>query len=534
MLGKSRGRTGAVLARRSFSILAVLAGCMVVLLFGCRDELATTLDTNLAPDTYLTGVPAESTATFYRVHLYWYGNDEDGRVVGYEYAVTDSFPADEDTITYHYTTKTDSVFLFPVGASEQILGHRFYIRAIDNAGVQDPEPAWAFFGAIDLIPPLPVFTIAEAYDPDTGESVALTSTHESEPSDTVNAGWDVRFEWTGIDADRMIDANGDTVTVGQILQYEYWLLPIQNTPILVSPEDTVAVYDDLSSGKYKFSLRAVDDAGFMGLDPTVRTFVWNKDPQTYFARALNPATSDSAVYFEVDWTGLEAPLTFFEGDTIPLVWSRPGGSVRKVNLTMGLRGHDPDDLDGSGVRGFQYRLGVGQWKSDVDTTDNILEINRLSTTNSYIQARCTDGQGRRDGSPAGLGVYINRAPNLLQNVAADGEPELLMHPFPDDVIRYDDIAAWGDSILIRVRAADPDSSTNKFHYSFRIEGGCGSALYTNRNDDSVREYRELKMEWPTACGPSGDFAIGVRIEEDARSDGGTRLSFRSIPFTVTD
>ena len=98
-----RDRVGSVLARRSFSVLAVTAGLMVVLLFGCRDEIVSNLDTNQVPDTYLTGVPEDSTTTFYRVHLYWYGNDVDGRVVGYEYAITDSFPADEDTITYHHT-----------------------------------------------------------------------------------------------------------------------------------------------------------------------------------------------------------------------------------------------------------------------------------------------------------------------------------------------------------------------------------------------------------------------------------------------
>jgi hypothetical protein len=533
MFGISRGRVGTARARRSFSVLALVAGVMVVLLFGCRDEFENELDTNQPPDTYLTGVPMDSALTFYRVHLYWYGNDVDGRVVGYEYAITDSFPADEDTITYHYTTKTDSIFLMPVGASQQSLGHRFYVRAIDNLGAVDPEPAWAFFGAVDLIPPIPIFTVAEAYDPESSDLMTLTSTHETTPSDTIPAGWNARFEWTGIDSDRMISEEGDTVTVGEIVQYEYWLLPIENSPITGGPENTSATYENLSSGKYTFQVRAVDDAGFKGLDPTVRTFVWNKDPQTYFERMLNPATGDSAVYFLAEWTGSGGELIYFEGDTIPLVSPSPNRNVRKVDVRMKLRGYDPDALEGAGVSGFQYRLGVGQWSS-VANEENEFTLSRLTTTNTFVYGRCADGLGRRDGSPAGVGLYVNRAPNLRQNIADAGEPERLMHPFPHGTVAWDSIRAWGDALKVQVRAIDPDSSTYDFHYSFRLLGSCGSVLYGYRNDESIDGARELFFPWPVDCAGPGDYQLGVRIQEDARGDAGTRTSLRFIPFTITD
>jgi len=32
----------------------------------------------------------------------------------------------------------------------QILGHRFYVRAVDNEGKVDPSPAWAYFVAHDF------------------------------------------------------------------------------------------------------------------------------------------------------------------------------------------------------------------------------------------------------------------------------------------------------------------------------------------------------------------------------------------------
>ncbi len=539
----SRGRAGASLARRSFSVLALASGLMVVLLFGCRDELESGLDTNQAPDTYLTGVPPDSTATFYRVHLYWYGNDVDGRVTGYEYAITDSFPADEDTITYHHTTRTDSVFLMPVGASQQLLGHRFYVRAIDDQGAVDPEPAWAFFGAVDLIPPTPIFTTAEAYDPDGPGVMELTSTHETVPTDTVPTGWDVRFNWRGVDNDRMINEQGEIDTVGTIVEYEYWLLPIENAPVVGGPEDTTAVYEDLSTGKYTFRLQAVDDAGFKGLDPTVRTFVWNKDPQTYFDRRWNPAIQDSAVYFIAESRGYDVDsLLIFEGDTIPMT-STASGRVRNVDVRMKLRGYDPDGEEGTSVSGFQWRLGVGQWDSNVEE-DNTIQKNGLTTTNNFIYARCQDALGRRDGTPASVGLYVNRAPNLRRNVAAEGEPELLMHPLPNGTVSWDSLVAWGeefigvpDSVLalkVRVRAIDPDSTTVDFHYAFRLLGPCGSSLYKERNEESMETYRELFFPWPGNCAGPGDYELSVRIEEDARGDSGTRRSFRTIPFTVTD
>lgn len=529
----SRGRAGRSLARRSFSVLALASGLMVVLLFGCRDELESDLDTNQLPDTYLTGVPADSNATFYRVHLYWYGNDVDGRITGYEYAVTDSFPADEDTITYHYTTRTDSIFLMPVGASQQLLGHRFYVRGIDNAGAVDPEPAWAFFGAVDLIPPTPIFTVAEAYDPEGPGVMELTSTHETVPTDTIPTGWDVRFEWRGLDADRMINEQGEIDTVGTIVEYEYWLLPIENAPIVGGPEDTTATYEDLTSGKYTFQLQAVDDAGFKGLDPTVRTFVWNMDPQTEFDRRWNPAIQDSAVYFLATSRGWgNEELVFFQGDTIPMT-SSSSGRVRDVDVRMKLRGYDPDGEEGVGVGGFQWRLGVGQWDSEVDE-DNYIEKNGLETTNNFLYARCQDALGRRDGTPASVGLYINRAPNLRQNVAAEGEPELLMHPFPHSTVAWDSIRAWGDRLKVRVRAIDPDSTTVDFHYSFRLLGPCGSVLYSLRNEESMEAYRELFFPWPVDCAGPGDYQLSVRIEEDASGDDGTRLSYRTIPFTITD
>ncbi len=523
MRERSRAREGAVLARRSLSAL-LLAGILAAVLFGCRDELTKPVDTNLPPDTYLTGVPAESTTAFYRVRLFWHGNDYDGRVVGYEFAITDSLPADPDTITFHYTTRTDSLFLFPVGTSQQVLGHRFYIRAIDNDGAEDPEPAWTFFGSLDLIPPTAIFTVAEAFNPENGETQPLTSTHQAVPTDTVRTGWDVRFRWLGVDGDRMLNEEGDTVSVGEIRAYEYWLVPLEAAPNSGGIGDTTALYDKLNSGKYYFSLRAQDEAGFMGLDPAIRSFVWNYDPETHFRLGWDPAAADSAVVFYARSAGWEGDSLFFAGDTVPLGTSQ--SSVYSVTVRVGVWGEDPDDLNDAGVSRFQYRLGAQRWAPIQDTLGGYVVLSGLKTTNGFLNVRCADGLGRPDGSPAQIDFYVNRAPSLLDTVAIVGGEPLLQIPYPNQYIHIDSIRAWGDSLRVRVQAQDPDETTERFYYSFRTHG----QLFLHRNETSVTEYRDVMIPYPLAS--LGPDTLDVRVQEDARSDTQRRQAIRQIPFRV--
>jgi hypothetical protein len=511
--------------RRGVFLATLLLGGLLVLAHGCRDSLVTELDTNLAPDTYLTGVPAESTTTFYRVHLWWYGNDEDGRVVGYEYAISDSLPGDVDTLTYHYTTRTDSVFLFPVGASQQVLGHRFYVRAIDDHGATDPEPAWTFFGAIDLIPPTAIFTVAEAFNTDLDSAWTLTSTAEAVPTDTVDAGWNVRFQWGGVDRDRMIDEHGDTVYVGAITQYEHWMVPLEAAPTVGGLADTSITYTSLSSGKYRFALRARDDAGFQGLDPSVRSFVWNRDPQTFIRRDLNPATGESLAVLTATSTAWAGERTYFSGDTIPLK-AGAGGAVIPVVIEADVSGTDPDDIKGTGVRRFQYRLGASAWRPIQDTLNNVVRLTGVRTANAFLNVRCADGFGRPDGTPAMVAIYVNRAPRLLEIVGEDGGVPIYQFPRRGEVVALDSIRAWGDSLRVRVRAWDPDSTTSSFWYSFRVSG----ALFESKNIESTTSYYETRVR--VANPQVGPMVLEVRIQEDARQDALIRDAVRAIPFEV--
>ncbi len=542
MREECRGRG---LGRRRVVVGLVLGLAIVgISLHGCRDELTTEEDRNQPPDTYLTGAPAESLTTFYKVHFHWYGNDADGWIVGYEYAISDSLPADEDTLTYRFTTRTDSVFTFKVGASQQVLGHRFYVRAIDNDGETDPAPAWRFFGAIDLNPPQPEFTLAEAFDPSNPDRrLAITSTNPTVPTDTVPAGWNVRFRWRGSDADRMINEHGDTVTVGEIRQYEYWLNPHEVSPRLGGAGDTAVSYTGLASGLYRFSLRGVDDAGFRGLDAEERTFVWNLDPETYFVASdsIDPATGDSVLSILATSAGWEGQREFFYGDTIPLLAAQTGG-VLPVSIRARVWGRDPDDILGRGVSRFQRRVGEERWIELPERQTVALE-NR-TTMAAELQVRCADGYGRPSFKPAVFPIYINRSPVLLREFD-DGTGQMILPqvPQPGQIIDIDDlprVVGPGGTIIklpVTVRAQDPDSTARRFTYKFVVppfwflEDGC----------DNTESYCGALVNLPASLAEGlgatpRPASVTVRITEQAAGVAASDQLWveRSIPFFLVD
>ena len=106
---------------------------------GCRQSLAPNADRNRPPETWITAAPQDTLTTKdalggaiapdigripVRFHLYWAGSDPDGAVVGFYWAVTETLPvppADGLPIPslpgpkasdYHFTTRTDSTFIF--------------------------------------------------------------------------------------------------------------------------------------------------------------------------------------------------------------------------------------------------------------------------------------------------------------------------------------------------------------------------------------------------------------------------------------
>jgi len=180
---------------------------------GCRDENPVGEDKNRAPETYLVDSPGFNEAGYYINHLYWDGFDRDGRVAYFEVTSTDS-AGNLDGAVWHQTYRTDSLVRFPVGGetgTAQVLHNRFYVRAVDNLGRPDPDPAWVLFQAKDFQKPRAVFTRAYGFrsdfpDPTDPDTIPLTEPlicDAGVPPDTLPINATVEFAWTGQDGDSL-------------------------------------------------------------------------------------------------------------------------------------------------------------------------------------------------------------------------------------------------------------------------------------------------------------------------------------------
>src|SRR5262245_34967686 len=220
-----------------FRVGLVLCLFVAYIAAGCRTALAPNIDRNFAPETWITAAPFDTitikdaggrpvedphpTTIPVRFHVYWAGSDQDGAVAGYYWAVTETLPTPEPGFLrppalpgpkptdYHYTTRTDSVFIFKVAEDIPDRQHAFFIYAVDNQGKPEPTPARFIFNAQDRFPPRPIFLeskgIGTVYAFDGGGNLVpiekeFPITDQDRigtiPRDTVAANSTLIFKWT--------------------------------------------------------------------------------------------------------------------------------------------------------------------------------------------------------------------------------------------------------------------------------------------------------------------------------------------------
>ncbi|MEM7660487.1 MAG: hypothetical protein AAF399_30570, partial [Bacteroidota bacterium] len=82
------------------------------------------------------------------VRMHWLGEDPDGYVTAYDLSF--------DEQTWFTTTATDSTFQLDIPAGSDTVDIPFYVRAIDNEGLVDPEPAFLSI-PVRNTPPIAIF-----------------------------------------------------------------------------------------------------------------------------------------------------------------------------------------------------------------------------------------------------------------------------------------------------------------------------------------------------------------------------------------
>lgn len=159
-------------------IARVFTMLTLVLVVGCstNTDLGGSAVPNSRPDTRVTGQPPTLLEAGFSVEFNWTGTDPDGRVVGYQWKISDNgldgiSPRDTLTVDpltgaeinpWRFTSLTDSTFIVsadqagfpgdPEGLERSFRTHSFFIRAIDEKGLVDPTPAQISFTSTTIVP----------------------------------------------------------------------------------------------------------------------------------------------------------------------------------------------------------------------------------------------------------------------------------------------------------------------------------------------------------------------------------------------
>jgi len=121
----------------------VWMGAVVVLgvfaMVNCGKDAAGPITGNRPPETSVF-LPQDPDTSLYIQTLSWWGEDSDGEVTHYLFRfLCDSGPSYSGDTAWVTTTLTESTFYLPV--SDGVALHVFEVKAVDDAGAEDPTPA---------------------------------------------------------------------------------------------------------------------------------------------------------------------------------------------------------------------------------------------------------------------------------------------------------------------------------------------------------------------------------------------------------
>ena len=314
---------------------------------GCRKALAPTTLDNQPPETWIVAAPQDTITTRdpsntpirpqiakipVRFHMYWAGSDRDGTVVGFYWAVVETLPLPPEGSSsvpnlpgpkardYHYTTKTDSIFIFDASEDVSERQHAFFIYAVDDKGRADPTPARFVFSSYDRFPPTAVIDEFKATGTEYqllpgGGVMAIQKTYfvhdffeisndHPFPRDTVMSNALLCARWHGV------PTIPSTVVTGYRYKLDEPTFNTADSSVHEACYNTGVGTDKVNPGQKIFTLRAIGQSGWRG--ENTRWFQMNFAPDTWFAGAdpSDPAAGWSLApmpyggkYMDFDQTG---------------------------------------------------------------------------------------------------------------------------------------------------------------------------------------------------------------------------------------
>ena len=143
--------------RKAFSAVVLLLG--VLLMMSCGDDGNGTRGPNLPPETEIVSGPEHGSTQTYLATIAWKGTDADGRVDAFDIAWHRGVITCGDldsVLEWNRTTYRESTFAVTADTCpEQGTCHgtnTFCVRAVDNEGAIDPDPAFVSFTATTILP----------------------------------------------------------------------------------------------------------------------------------------------------------------------------------------------------------------------------------------------------------------------------------------------------------------------------------------------------------------------------------------------
>ncbi|SMO83912.1 hypothetical protein [Gracilimonas mengyeensis] len=267
-----------------YIIFFILAG---VIFAGCDSGITGEKNENQPPKTYLTvqeiNRPDDNRLSS-QITISWWGDDPDGYIQGFEYAIGDTT---EDN--WGYTERTDSTFILPITPGQAFDDVLFKVRAVDNQGLKDPKGARVVF-PIKNTPPTVQIVSTESV-PDTTYSIASFGWVVSDPDGFINidrteiAFNDTNGTWTEIPLEEN-DEVFISLEIGEQSSQVYQGRSYRQTGISIEGIN--------QNAENMFYVRTVDEAGAVSSVDTLRWFVKKQQSNILiiydFAGAINKET----------------------------------------------------------------------------------------------------------------------------------------------------------------------------------------------------------------------------------------------------
>lgn len=271
---------------------------LFVITVSCDSALKGDLNENQIPSTFLTVDKIDREGDFRlssQINISWWGNDPDGYIIGYEYAINDTLEGD-----WMFTTSTDSTFILPITqglAQDDVL---FKVRAVDNNEARDPVGARLVFPIVNTapsvsinsteVPPDTLFSIASfGWTINDQDGLANIISTEVAINDTID-GW-VEIPFTSDDEGRLFISLEVDNTVSGTTDAEVFL-GRSYTRALNSSNEPLVVPNLEVDAQNIFYVRTTDAAGAVSAVDTVSWFLKAQNSSVLF---LNDDGSSSSI-----------------------------------------------------------------------------------------------------------------------------------------------------------------------------------------------------------------------------------------------